>query len=102
VLLTARLLRIGDRGSGRHCLVVEGLAVGVDGWAVGGPAYVVPDRRAVRPRGCRVDVVAQELGCQVVLAAASRVTTGASVHRAEGTHGATGNVRVLHHADEVP
>jgi hypothetical protein len=81
---------------------VEGLAVGVDRGAVGGPAHVVPDGGAVGAGGGGVDVVAEELRRQVVLAAAAGVAARAAVDLGEGADGpARRDVGVLDHPDEV-
>src|SRR6266536_2319448 len=102
-LLAARLLRVGDRSADPHRLVVQRLAIGVDVRADGGVADVVPDRGAVGAGGRGVDVVAEELGRQVVLAAAPWIAAGAPVDLGEGSDGAVGgDVGVLHHPDQVP
>jgi len=76
VLQAPRLLRLGHRPTSCDGLVVERQAVGVDGRAVGGPADVVPDRGPIGAGGSRIDVVAEELRGQVVLAAAPGIAPG--------------------------
>src|SRR6266852_9904176 len=63
--------------------VPEEQAPGIDGRAVDRVASVVPDRRSVCPGGGRVDVVAQELTHQVVLAAGAGIARSAPVHLSE-------------------
>src|SRR5437762_14303172 len=82
------------RVAGRECL-----PPGVDCRTVRGVSCVVPDRGPVDPRRHGVDVVAEELADEVVLARATRITRRASVQRAERTGRTAGaRVRVLHHA----
>ena len=61
------LFRFGGLHPGSECLLVQLLAELVDGRAVCRIPDVVPDGRAVRAGGGRVDVVAEELGGEVVL-----------------------------------
>src|SRR6266852_8954102 len=63
--------------------VPEEQAPSIDGRAVDRVASVVPNRRPVCPGGGCVDVVAQELTQQVVLAARARISGSAAVHLRE-------------------
>src|SRR5713226_3888417 len=63
--------------------VPEKQAPGVDGRAVDRVASVVPDRRPVCPGGGCIDVVAEELTHQVVLAAGAGIARSAPVHLSE-------------------
>src|SRR5215218_9137124 len=82
------LLRLGHRPTGQYRLVVERETVGVDGGAVGGPADVVPHRGPIGAGGRRIDVIAQELRGQVVLAAAPWIPARAAVDLGEAADGA--------------
>jgi hypothetical protein len=103
LLDTPRLLGLGGRRAGLDRHVVQFLPVGVDLRTVGAVADVVPHGRAeLTRRGC-VDVVAEELGRQVVLARVPRVPGRPAMLLGERTHRAVGrHVRVQDYADELP
>ena len=65
--LAPRLFRFGGLHPGSECLLVQLLAELIDGRAVCRISDVVPDCRAICPGGGRVDVIAEELGGEVVL-----------------------------------
>src|SRR5439155_24120901 len=77
----AILLRRGTRNGGATGGDV--LAPRVDRRAVEREARVVPDTDAVGSRGGCVDVVAEELGNEIVLARCSRIAGGATVDLTE-------------------
>src|SRR5580765_1628035 len=79
----ASLLRCGPRNA--RIPVLLRLTPGVDRWTVRREPRVVPDGCAVGPGGGRVDVVAEELGREVVLRGPARVTRRAAVDLAEAT-----------------
>src|SRR5437016_11392709 len=58
-------------------------AIGIDREAIGPIADVVPHRRAVAAGRHRVDIVAEELGGEPVLAGGARVASGAAVQFTE-------------------
>ena len=100
--LAARLLGLGGLVAGGDRLVVELLAVLVDGRAVGAVAHVVPHAGAVVVGRRGVDVVAEELGGQVVLRGPAwrRRSRRGAPDRTRPSAPVDRGVRVLDHADE--
>src|SRR3954447_7983001 len=96
---TSRLLRLRGLLASVDRLLVQRLAVAVDGVAVRRSAHVVPDAGAVRVRRGGVDVVTEELRGEVVLRRATRVARLAAVNlRERGRR----PVRVEDDAHELP
>jgi hypothetical protein len=88
--------------AGCRDFIVEVLSERIDGRAVLGVPDVVPHGLPIRPRGRGVDVVAEELCREVVLAAPPSVPGFAAMDLCEGPDRSIGYVSVEHDPDQLP